>query len=139
MSFGRACIVDEHDRDVGANRNLAQQTVVRFSVAHDPSAAVEVDNRRERPRTVWRAKDAQTDLPSWAGADRAVLNVRVEAQALPGLQARQDGARFFGWERVQWRSTPSRKLMDEALDGRVQAWNQGVLECPRCLVHLLPR
>ena len=74
--------------------------------------------------------------PGRAGADRAVLSVCVEAQALPGLQARQHGARFLGRERVQWRSTLSRKLLDEVLDGRVQARNWGVLGCARCLVHL---
>ena len=74
--------------------------------------------------------------PGRAGADRAVLSVCVEAQALPGLQARKHGARFLGRERVQWRSTLSRKLLDEALDGRVQARNWGVLGCARYLVHL---
>jgi hypothetical protein len=122
---------------VGANRNFTQQSVVSFSVAHDPTAAVEVDDSGERARSGRRAKDAQRDFPGRAGADRAVLTVCVEAQALlPGLQAREHGARFLGRERVQWRSTLSRKLLDEALDGRVQARNWSVLGYARCVVHL---
>ena len=86
--------------------------------------------------TMFPPTPSQRDLPSWAGADSAVLTVCVDAQALPGLQARQHGARFLGRERVQWRSTLSRKLLDEALDGCVQARNWFVHGCARCLVHL---
>ena len=86
--------------------------------------------------TMFPPTPSQRDLPSWAGADSAVLTVCVDAQALPGLQARQHGARFLGRERVQWRSTLSRKLLDEALDGRVQARNWSVLGYAYYLVHL---
>jgi hypothetical protein len=119
-----------------ANGNLAHQPVEGVPVAEDPTAAVEVENRGKQARHVARAHDAQGELPGWARADGAVLAVGLEAQALPGLQARQHGPRFLGRQCMHWRSTLSRELLDEVLDGRVQARNWDVLGCGCGFVHL---
>src|SRR5260370_26807069 len=129
-------MLDKPDRRMRADGNLAHQPVVSVPVAEDPTAAMEVENRGERARSVARAHDAQGNLPGWARADGAVLDVRLEAQALPCLQARQHRPRFLGRECMQWRSTLSRKLLDEGLDGRVQARNWGGLGRGCGLRHL---
>jgi len=98
--FGRAFVLDEHDGRVGADGELADQSIVRRRVAEDPSTAVEVENHRQDAARAGGLHDANRHVPDF-GADGDPLLHDVLLLDRRGLDVVEDLPRGLDAELVE--------------------------------------
>ena len=105
--LGRAVVLDEHDRRAGADGEFADEPIVRPGVAEHPTAAVHVENHRQRPQDVARTDDPDAHV---ADVGRHCHPVLVDGQLFDrrGLDIVEHLARLVGGQLVQERRRGSR-------------------------------
>ena len=115
--FRRAVVLDEDDSGAGADRELADESVVRVGVAEHPAAAVHVEDHRQRPDGVPGPDDPHAHVADVGGhGDPAVIHGQLVDRR--GLQLVEHGACLGRAQFVQERRPGGR--LDEPLRGRLE-------------------
>jgi hypothetical protein len=100
--FGRAVVIDEHDRGAGADSELPDESVVRAGVAEDPATAVHVQDHRQRPDGVRGPDDPHAHVANVGGHGRPTV-IHGQLVDRGGLQPVERGARLSRAQLVQKR------------------------------------
>ena len=97
-------VVDENDDGIGADRELADQAIMRLLVAEHPAAAVNVHDDRQGAGRAGRPHHADVGPPVRADHQHLVLAGDLrQGDGHRLLRAREDGASGVGRERVDGR------------------------------------
>src|SRR4051812_43019950 len=115
--LGRAVVLDERERRAGPAGQLAHQPVVRAGVPEHPTAAVHVQDHRERALGAGRAHDAHADV-AHVGRDGDPALVDRQLGDRRGLDVVEHLARLIGRQLVQIRRIGGR--LDERLRGGLE-------------------
>jgi hypothetical protein len=115
--FGRAVVFDEHHSGAGADRELADESIVGVGVAEHPAAAVHVQDHRQRPYGVPGPDDPHAHVADVGGhGGPAVIHGQLVDRR--GLHVVEHGARIGGAQFLDERRLGGR--FDERLRGGLE-------------------